>query len=436
MSITIFGYGWILTLICVFIQKNAKYMITMTLFSMVFQASSVFLINGQGVGPQIPTCFAMIVWAVVHSAFWKEFKLSFSRRNKVFYVEIFLLAAFCIVILVSKKKNVLGIVYSDTWYLLLLQLVIYMVCFVSMWSSGSRITTDDITGIFEKISIFVMVIGLLQFLVTTNILSRNVFWETFLYTPDTQSAYYWYSYYPRLFSTFMEPSYCGVFLVAAFYYNITINRNKGYIRVVCIVLVLEILLSFSSTAYGAFAIGGVIYLIFSSNKKALKYLIPIGIAAVSLLTAMGTLITWLNMVIFSKGETGSAVTRHNWNEWAYEMFLDSPVWGAGYRCVRASSLYYSVPAQLGMAGSVVLILFLGILLWKLYTFRENKECSAIMVSLCAVIVALIIAVPDIDNLTLWQMLYFAALIIGNHCKRKNVRAFKGYRERVNDRMEA
>ena len=54
--------------------------------------------------------------------------------------------SFCIVILVSKKKNVLGIVYSDTWYLLLLQLVIYMVCFVSMWSSGSRLTTDDITS--------------------------------------------------------------------------------------------------------------------------------------------------------------------------------------------------------------------------------------------------------------------------------------------------
>lgn len=179
-----------------------------------------------------------------------------------------------------------------------------------------------------------------------------------------------------------------------------------------------------------------IYLFFSSNKKALKYLLPIGIVAMSFLTAMGTLMRWLNVVIFSKGETGSAVTRHNLNLRAYENFQESPIWGAGYKCVRGSSWYYSVPAQLGIAGSVVLILFVGVLLWKLYSFRENKECSAIMVSLGTVIVALLIAVPDIDNLTLWQMLYFAALILGNYCKRKDMRVFKGYSERVNDRKEA
>lgn len=56
---TVFGAVWLFLLGVAVLKKQSKFLITLVLFSTTLQSSNVFMINGQGIGPQIIT--SMIV---------------------------------------------------------------------------------------------------------------------------------------------------------------------------------------------------------------------------------------------------------------------------------------------------------------------------------------------------------------------------------------
>lgn len=412
MSITIFGIVWICGLIYCFIQNSAVYIIGITIFSMVFQSASALLYMGQGIGPQIITCVAMIMWNLLHSQVLTTHTITVGGKNNKNrrIIFIFFMLFFSVIVL-SNWLNLGDVEIPKSWLVLFLQLVIYVLCFFSMWNVRKKISFAHIEKIIEFVGTFVLIVGVLQFLITTNKLSRNIIWETFIYTKDCNSAYYWYEYYPRLFSTFMEPSYCGAFLVGFFFFNIILNKSSKYNRVLSIVCVFEILLTMSSTAYGALAIGGLAYLFFSRNKKALKYLVPIGFVSLLFLLTMGNVRNVLNEVIFMKAKSGSAITRNFMNLDALDMYKKSPWIGVGYKCVRGSNIFASGLGQVGILGMIAFGIILVVLFVSLYKRKEQVICSAAAISMVSVVSALFIAIPDFDNITLWQILFIVALVI-------------------------
>ena len=413
MKITIFGLVWILAVLYTLYRKHPKYLIGLTLFSCIFQAASVFVIGENGVGPMIVTSIVMNVWCLMTSSSLNQGVLKIKYENKVkvsSFVGIYILFA---VIVISREINHAKYTMTDTGYrLLFLQLLIYAVCYINLWNLARRITKTELQDILDKIIIFAEIIGVLQLLMTTNILPRNVLATTFLYTPDTNSAYYWGAYYPRLFSTFMEPSYCGAFLVGAFYYVISNGRRKKYYRAMAIILVIEILLSFSSTAYGAFAVTGVVYILLSKNKKALRYLIPIGLCMIAALTISGQFVEILDSVIFNKINTGSWATRANADEKALTDFMESPLIGIGYKNGRASQFWASMLGQVGILGLIAWGMIWLPIVYKSIKERDNALVVAGCLFLIGTVCSMFIAIPDMDFCVFWGIMYFMALLCG------------------------
>ncbi len=412
MQITVFGFIWIFVIVFAFFRNNPKYMVAVTLLAMIFQSASVLLMGKNGIGPQVITSGAMIIYTLIFAlrtgSFLRIKKYFFEKKISTIAVLVFL-----IIILVSHKINLEKYtIESKQFYLLVGMLTIYILCYISCWVISGSIKENELETIIIRIITFVTIIGIFQFLTTSNILPKNVLWKTLIYTPDTDSAYYWADYFPRLFSTLQEPSYCGAFLVGAFYYVISRKINT---RRICLAvfIAIDIILTFSSTAYGAFAIVGVIYFLSSKNKKAIKYLAPLGIFVVMILFIFYSdqIQRILNSVIFEKSKSGSYDVRAGLDDNAVKQFLSAPKIGVGYKNVRASQFIYSLLGQVGILGAIswggifLPLISIGLSQRKKYTVSELLFLISTFISMC-------IAIPDIDFCIFWQGMYIFALAYG------------------------
>ncbi len=409
MSVTVFGIAWFAILILAFIKNKAKIMLFMLILGMNFQSASVLILNGNGFGPQIVTSAVFIFWAFFYSKAVWERKLVIKKIDVPQRIVIVSTVLLCVLIIRSLQENQ-RMEDKEIIVLYVIQLIIYMICFLSMHGVSHRFRAEDVDHVIVVVITTVVAIGIIQFLVTTNILPRNVLLETFIYTEDTSSAYYWGSFYLRLFSVFMEPSYCGAFLVGAFYYLISKeNMTKEYL-LLSILVVCEILLTFSSTAYGAFALAGIVYVILSKDKKSLKFLIPIGILMLIFLSVTGILQDVLREVIFEKGNSGSAYTRGVWDDRAIMAFEENCLFGKGYKMVRGSHFYTSILGQVGIVGT---ILYAGMVLPLVVAAIWRTECNSEAFFVMGVILAQIIAVPDMDFCVFWLGMYMLQLSLGS-----------------------
>ncbi len=417
MSITIFGFIWIAVLIFSFFNNNPKYMISTILLAMVFQSASVIMLGDDGIGPQVITSGVAVLYTVIFSmrtgSFGKIHLSKIKAPNISMAASLVLIISMVISYLINRKNYSIS---QNQFILWLLMIIIYIFCYFSCWILAKTIEKKELEKIIIRAITFVVVIGALQFLTTINILPRNFLWTTFIYTSDTRSAYYWdHSAYKRLFSTFMEPSYCGAFLVGAFYYVISRKLTRQKI-LLSIALAIEIILTFSSTAYGTLAIVGVIYLFVSKDKKALKYLVPIALLACFLALFSGGLMDVLNQVIFEKDSTGSFHTRQNWDINALEQFKLFPKFGAGYKNVRGAQFLPSLLAQIGIFGAIPwFFMSFSLLFSSLKKSNQNNiSCGLFLIS---TIVAMFIGIPDIDFSCFWNAMHIFALTYSVNAKK-------------------
>lgn len=408
MSITIYGLVCLTLVAIAFYKNNANMMLALLLLGMNFQSASVFLLNGQGVGFQLVISAIFMLWIFFYSNIFQKGKLIIVRSNpkqKLSIVAALFLGIYCVMVTQKMSIN-----YDNSSIVLyLMQFLIYIACYVSMWSVHKKYNYIDIEKIMTMVITVICVIGIIQLVTTVNIFPRNVILETFIYTKDTGSAYYTESYYPRLFSVFMEPSYCAAFLVGSFYYLISKEKLDIYCTRLVIILVVEILLTFSSTAYGAFFVTGLIYLVVSKNKKALKWLLPLAIVMGMFLLVTGALQQILNDVIFSKGTSGSGVTRAGWDRRAMAAFQNNPWFGAGYKGVRGSHLYTSILGQLGIVGTT---LYVFMILPLIIAGLKSKRTTSATLFLIGSIISQLIALPDLDFCVFWEGMYIMALMLG------------------------
>lgn len=430
MRITLFGVIWLLFVGYSFIHGKPYRMVRAVMLSMVLQQPAVVIVGGGGIGPPVITSAAFILWFLYFRLLKKDMRVILYKSGWVKKVStlscIFLIAA----IIGSYMKN--GVEpMNDLFGLYFLLLCTYITCFLLMWGLRYELTSGQVREIFTGIVKAVSMIGFVQFINTCGIINISFILRLLLYNNTDyglrigEAAYSWSL--PRLFSTFQEPSYCAAFLVGTFYYLIAYGMNsKTDIRLAVVVLV-EIILTFSSTAYGAFAVCGVIYLIISGNKKALKILIPLAVFILVVIILSGQLDDIWNTVIMNKldiTKSGSAWTRNLWNKLALESFYSSPILGVGYRNCRASYVVFSVLGQLGGVGCIV---WMG--MWLpcfIKGFFSKKEAEIISMTLffAGVICAMLIAIPDIDFCVFWLAMYLMALV-GQHKRDRMQRDING-----------
>ena len=341
---------------------------------------------------------------------------SFATTNKI----LILLLAY--IVFDAVRTKTLG-----TNILRILQLLIYVLCFFEMKNVGETLDDDYVYCTLKKLSIFILVVGVFQVLATTNIIPRywffrDIFWNDSANAPAIVQFMWPYGSYFRFFSTYMEPSYFVGFSIGALFYLFNYKKNQKKDLPLITALALSTILSFSSSGYGALLIAGLLYIAFSKEGK-IKLYVLVGGTTVFAILYLG-FYNVLDSVIFSKMQGGSAAARMTWNLEAMKAFQSSPMMGVGYKNCRASSMFYTILAELGVIGIVLYIVFILSIIWPVFTKRGQKlvgdEQVGVIFAIIGVTATQMIAVPDFDICTFWMWMNFLGLIIGRNKRRKRI----------------
>lgn len=401
---TIFGIIWICTLIFCFFSKK-EYMIALVIVSSILQCDNVFDFGSFAVGPQIITSIALIIKVLLHS----NFKLKIHRSG--YLIQVTLLALGFAVLISSSFNNTLNGIL-----LRIVQIYIYILCAFSMRQMGYEVEEDLIYSLVRKITIFALVIGVVQFLMTSSVLPRIGVISQLLYNEHSKNVYFYSDNYYRVTSTFMEPSYFAAFIVGAFYYFLAIKEKRKENRILLIAILAEIIMSFSSSAYGAFVIAGILFFACSREGKLKIALVATAIIGFGIMYF--AFYNVLDSVIFSKMASNSGVGRYYLNQEAISNFQASPIIGNGYKTSRASSLLYTLLAETGVVG-------LGLYLWANIQIvlpsifqKKNRRMPShyvgLSIAVISAVIVQLIAVPDLDNCSYWMWMNLLFLYLSSN----------------------
>lgn len=397
MQITFFGFLWCGVIILAFFQNDFKKMLGVTLFSMIMQCNNIIILNGTGVGVQIFTaCIACV-------------RLLFEPNDKrkgskpTYMVGLFVLLL--ISILISMWLND---VWEEKQMIPFMVLIAYTVLLILL--SYKKIVIDEkwLTKVEDIIITTVLVVGFLQVLNKLGVLPIEKILTPLIYNDvsNTDVIFNHKSTY-RFYSTFMEPSYCGAFLVGLFALVSLREKLDGKNILLCIFLSMAIILTRASTAYGGLVITIAVIFFVRAKKKVYKFILPL-----LLIAGFGIIVLnpeLLNEVIFEKSNTGSFSVRENWNEDALEKFNANPFFGSGFRVVRASSLFYSILGEIGLFGMTIYALILLYFLMIGLIGKKSNNLIAHAILIIGVAICQLIACPDLTLSPFWLSLFWFVL---------------------------
>lgn len=412
---TMFGAIWLLLLLYALAKNNKRMIITLVLFSCVFQSSNVFVFGDTAIGPQIISSAVVSVYFLLYKVKSGKFLVT----KEIFSIDKTSAVLFLYIVVISVALGA----FADN-YIRIFQLMFYMLCFFIMKDAGAQLPDDYVYVTLRKLAIFILVVGVFQLLCTTNIIPRywfirDLFWNESAGNGEVAQFMWPWGPYFRFFSTYLEPSYFVGFSIGALFYfvNYKEKRNQNYILIAG--LAMATVLSFSSSGYGALLITGIIYIAFSREGKMRGYILAGGLA--SFVIMYFGFYDILDNVIFSKLQSGSAYARATWNLEALKTFNSSPIWGVGYKNCRASSMFYTILAELGTVGFVLYSIFMFSIIKPILSKKKKlkigDEHVGIIFALIGVTASQMIAVPDLDICTFWMWMYFLGLIIGRNKRR-------------------
>lgn len=414
INMTIFGIIWIMLLI-LSLFVNIKMMFALTIISSVLQCDNVLIIGENGVGPQIVASIFFIIKVLL--LYRKNRQESFNQNTKNFrLLMLFLLGLLAIIVFSTIYNNAFQ--YSS---LRVVQFGIYVICFYCMNRIGIKLDAKFIYTFIRTLTIFLLIIGFIQLLITTNIIPRFNIMTVLFYNDSLHSAtvYYTRNNYFRILSTFMEPSYYACYLIGAFYYFLSFKNLYKKNMWLLVIIFIQIILTFSSTAYGTFAILWIIFIL--QNKSLNKKFLLILLSVLGILFAYIFFYNILDQVIFSKDTSGSAVARRSFDNRALRAFETSKIIGVGYKTTRASSIIYNILAELGILGLINYLLVLLYVIKNIFNKNtKNMLLLAIYMALIGSMIAQIIAVPDLDNCSFWMWLNLLAVTYS--CKHNEIEA--------------
>lgn len=400
---TLFGIVWVFVITYCFLKKDIRYMAFVTLLFMCFQSVNVLYLKSSGVGPQILTSIVFIF----RSFFCGNgvIRIFRNKKNRLLDIGLILLM---VLVLYSSLRN--GVLQERT--LTVLQLFFYIGCFICMERVLRGLEEETVYRMLKNCIIIIAMIGIIQWLVSMEILHLRLFLKVFIYNEDGNAVGF-NSLSRRVYSTFMEPSYFSGFVVGAFYYLLSISTKWKENVVLMGILFVELLLSRSSTGFGAFLIVGVVFIAVSHNINIQwKIVIIVGAIAGFLLLYFG-FYDLLDSVIFSKTQTGSFRTRNAMNYRAMQAYKTAPWFGIGYKEVRGSSIISTLLGQLGVLGLTLYILINIKICLPVMQKKERTYCSILSdgarLGLLSAVVCQVIACPDVDLCTYWFWMYAVAV---------------------------
>lgn len=400
MQITLFGVIWNVNIIYCMLAKDYRKMVLLTLISFVLQCNNVWVVAGTGVGVQAYT----VAFCCIRLLFVRA-----KNDNKPIRMQRIGLVILFLSILVSLLCNN-EIIANKLIDLLLL--FVYIL-FVGFLLKGKVVVSEEwLEKAENRIIYLVLTVGFFQVLCKMGVLPISTILQHLFYNDISNSnAIFNYKSTWAFYSTFMEPSYCGAFLVGAF--SCVVSRKQQTKRNVRIafLLVVAILFTKSSTAYGGLAIVLAILCMARTSNLYMKIIFPIvGIGGL-LFFVFGFDI--VNEIIFQKSSTVSYRVRNRLNRSAIEVFINNIWLGIGYKNIRASSLVLSLLAEVGLIGFCSYSICILSYLRPLFRRENINNLKGHSMMILAIMVCQTIACPDLNFCVLWMSLSLFA--IGVHC---------------------
>lgn len=398
---TIFGVIWLVLSFFCFVVKDIRYMLGLTLIGMIFQCNNVITFKSISVGPQLITSLLLIAKYLLYRQ-QKENNTSNKFRDYSF--------AFLILYIILNSFFVSA---STNPIFDIIQVIIYFLTFCILTKIGRLLNEEDIDRIVRTISIVLLLVGAVQIFANILHLDNLKILRLLVYNEITNMNIYYYAhpYTIRFYSTFMEPSYASVALVPLTLYFFYKN-NKLYF----ILLLFSVFLTFSTTAYVLLIfLFGIEFIKRIKYKKTWLYFIYILILLI--IVALGTNV--LDRVLLSKSTSGSGVVRNMWNNRAYQAFLKAPIFGNGYKSLRASSIILDILGELGLTGLILYLYTMFKKIWVSFLRIDSKRDAVGLIFLTSAVLAQVISCPDLDLCSFWLCLYlYAIMYVGKKKRRK------------------
>lgn len=422
MQITVFGIFFIIILV-ILIFLPIKYTIGTLIISSVFQAASVINVSSKGIYAYLLLEIFLIFRYLIMN---KEINITnnneFFKKKFISRLFLFLFVSIFITIISSILFNDLSI---DNRYLNN-QIVFKLTpsTFVRIIVLFTNVTTLLIiynlqnyyeNNFIEKSIIFaiiiVLVFGFWGFI--WKISNKAIYYPVnFLYSNIGYAQGYDQSYREsgsnfgrvRINSTFTEPSYCGGFLVAAFFGVLALNQQKKKYMKTLLFLLLAIIFNLSGTGIVTFIIALFVY--FCLNEKdsikttsILKVIIFLTFTVI-VITSTGYTSRLQNLLL-NKLDSMSGVKRLYIDKKALEIFKKTFFLGGGVTCYRASSLFFTMLGSVGLLGS---FLFFKSIIYFLHNSKKNISSPLMYYGyfyVCVVLISMFLSIPDIVFPPLW-----------------------------------
>jgi hypothetical protein len=242
-----------------------------------------------------------------------------------------------------------------------------------------------------------------------------------------------FGFLPRISSTFVEPSYFAMFMVgflAWTYINLLKNENptKIFYRLfIFFIALFSLVVSTSTTGFAARAIFFILHAfvnLFSRNNRIVKIKIMIILLILSLTIFLlyffvPGIDTILNAIIFDKGTTNSSLHRLAADQFSFTVLHESNYFGAGLGSNRPSSFLTFLISNTGILG--FLLIFISMVVLLIYAMRANSQkrasqedvlsCEASGWALLVMIIAKVLAGPDLNFPPMWILLGYFILSI-------------------------
>jgi hypothetical protein len=361
------------------------------LLSTIFQCNDVVRIGSLGLGSTIVTS----LWFIVFYGITRPIKLKFSITILI----VFLLLLFTNSILKSGITNILVVA----------QLFIYYLCARCIHKISRSLNPKECLGYVNKVLLAVILFAPIQYVATIGLLPRD-FLSPFFFNDFGDSVYFHYpERYQRLLSTFLEPSFCAPFLVGSFYYFLHMRGLKKNNIILLSFILIELLLTKSSTGFLSFFIIGVFYLLLVKGIKWLIRFSPLLIVLLAVIAFLGKDV--LNDVIFDKMSTDSGKYRAMQDLNSIEMFMHNKLLGVGYGTMRSSSLLITMLAEIGMVGAALFLYYIYVTVRPLLAGQKisTKYDTAVRLFFLNVVLSQLIAIPDLQYCVFWLSIYLISL---------------------------
>lgn len=415
MTVTLTAIVWMPLLLYAVIKKSISILITITIMSFIFQSASVFLVGDSSIDVML---FTSLVFDFLYFMRYKKIKKF--KNDTLWLILLLLISALSILGAVFRFHDVavLGTVNAYTrsfslstveassrHFTMFVPFCVY--CITYIFFDNLTFSEKLETRIFNLIVTVVLIFGLWQWLDTNKIVpetilkeliySNTAHWNSIAYGKEVES------YNMRVFSTFSEPSYCGVFLAASFWSYVYRKRNKmeNFLMFMCLV---ELVVNLSGSGIAAFFAGSLYTVFFIKGISHKKKLNIIGVAIIGLIIALisgfgAHLIDYVSRKFMSV----SFFERSLWNEYALKAFKDTFGLGAGYGSLRASGIIQNILGQIGLFGLLCYIVF-----W-LKLEKITKNIPELGIFIVAVLGAQISSCADLTLSTFWIGAYLVKI---------------------------